>query len=85
MGRAKFPIMYKASSDTIGGLSPMLNIFEEEGKHAFRDLRVLPKKVECLRMNLEYMVKFAGKYKVRKGDDYIALAFKILGNLSDQN
>ena len=85
MGRARFPIMYKASSDSIGGPSPLINIFEEEAKHAFRDLRVLPKKVECLRMNLEYLVKFAGKYKVSNGDDYIVLAFKILGNLIDQN
>jgi len=46
---------------------------------------VLPKKVECLRMNLEYMVKFASKYKVSKGDDYMTLAFKILGNFVDQN
>lgn len=37
-------------------------------------------------MNLEYMVKFASKYKVsNKADDYIVLAFKILGNLIDQN
>jgi len=27
IGRARFPIMYKASSDTIGGPSPMLNVF----------------------------------------------------------
>lgn len=36
MGRSKFAIVFKASSDSIGGNSPLLNVFEDEARHAFR-------------------------------------------------
>ena len=36
-------------------------------------------------MNLDYLANFASRFKVRNGDDYLVLAFKILGNVVDQS
>ena len=36
-------------------------------------------------MNLDYLANFASKFRVKAGDDYILLAFKLLGNVLDQN
>ena len=85
LNRPKFQIIYKASSDSIGGLFVYLNVFEEESKKKFKELKSFPRKVECLRMNLDYLVKFAGSYEVASGDDYLVLAFRLLGNQWDQN
>ena len=86
MGRSTFPITFKNSSlDSIGGSFAFINIFEEDSKNKFKEIRATPRKVECLKMNLDYLANFASKYKVKNGDDYLVLAFKLLGNIVDQN
>ena len=86
MSRTAFPIVFKNSSlDSIGGSFAFINIFEEESKNKFKDIKATPRKVECLKMNLDYLANFASKYRVKNGDDYLVLAFKLLGNTVDQN
>jgi hypothetical protein len=85
MNRESFRIAVKVSSDSIGGPFVFINLFEEESAKKFKEIKALPRKVECLRMNLEYLVNFAAKYHVKEGDDYITLAFRLMGNLIDQN
>lgn len=36
-------------------------------------------------MNLDYLVNFAARYEVTSKDDYIVLAFRLLGNSLDQD
>lgn len=45
----------------------------------------MPHKVECLKMNLDYLVNFASRFEVKSKDDYIVLAFHLLGNSCDQD
>lgn len=45
----------------------------------------MPRKVEILKINLEYLVKFTQSYRPKTDDSYIQLAFKFLGNSIDQN
>ena len=86
MNRNNFPIIFKNSSlDSIGGSYVFINVFEEESKAKFKEIKAIPRKVECLKMNLDYLANFASKFKVRNGDDYLVLAFKILGNTVDQS
>lgn len=36
-------------------------------------------------MNLDYLINFAARYEVISKDDYIVLAFRLLGNSLDQD
>jgi hypothetical protein len=84
LGRNTHDITIKLSSESVGGYFNFLNVFEEEARVKFLDIRGIPRKVEILRVNLDYLIKFAGSYKPTTDDNYLQLAFKILGNNLDQ-
>lgn len=68
----------------MGGAGSFVNTYEEDAKTRFSEMRSLPKKIDCLKVNLEFLINFASRYEVRSNDDYIMLAFKLLGNSVDQ-
>jgi hypothetical protein len=74
----------KLSSESVGGYASFVNIFEEEARAKFHEIRSIPRKVEILKVNMDYLVKFAGAYKPVVEDGYLQLAFKLLGNSHDQ-
>lgn len=84
MGRTTHEISIKLSSESVGGYYNFLNVFEEDAKTKFAEIRSVPRKVEIMKVNLNYLVKFAGSYHSTIEDNYIKLAFKILGNSLDQ-
>ena len=85
MGRPTHEVLLmKMSSESVGGTGGFINVFEEDQRTRFHDIRSLPRKVEILRVNLEYLVKFAGAYRPAVKDGYLQLVFKLLGNACDQ-
>lgn len=83
--RPAYEIMsMKSSSESVGGNASFVNAFEEDAKARFQEIRSMPRKVEILRLNLDYLVKFAGSYRPTVEDGYLQLAFKLLGNSYDQ-
>lgn len=77
-------VAMKLSSDSVGGNAAFVNAFEEDSRAKFQEIRSTPRKVEILRLNLDYLVKFAGTYRPAVEDGYLQLAFKLLGNTYDQ-
>lgn len=85
MGRPTFEIVaMKMSSDSVGGSGSFINVFEEDARARFHEIRSIPRKVEILRTNFDYLVKFAGTYRPSVQDGYLQLAFRLLGNSCDQ-
>lgn len=82
--RDRHQINFKSSSESVGGAGSFVNTYEEDAKTRFSEMRSLPKKIDCLKVNLEFLINFASRYEVRSNDDYIMLAFKLLGNSVDQ-
>ena len=74
----------KLSTESIGGYASFVNIFEEDARVKFHEIRNFPRKVEILKVNLDYLVKFAGAYRPVVEDGYLQRAFKLLGNSYDQ-
>lgn len=85
LNRDKYEISFRSSSESVGGTGNFVSVFEEDSKTKFLELRSLPRKVECLKMNLDYLTTFASRYEVTQSDDYVKLAFHILSNSMDQD
>lgn len=84
MGRASHEIKVKQSSESVGGMGSFVNVLEDDSKTKFWEIRSLPKRVECLKINLDFLVKFTNNYIIRTEDCYLQLCFLFLGNKCNQ-